>query len=119
PGRRRLDGEADRAAPAPPRAGPRGDTSCVRNRDTGRRPAARHRPPPARDPRSVAHAIGRGPRRARIANITTLRRWSPRRWARPPDIIAHTQTLAPRSPHEPDATVPMSGLLAGRASRPG
>ncbi len=52
----------------------------------------------------------------RIVNINALRqRWPP---SRPPpsDIIAHTQT--PAAPGAA-ATAHISGLLAGRASRPG
>jgi glucose-1-phosphate cytidylyltransferase len=51
-----------------------------------------------------------------IGNFSTLRRRSPRPWPWPHDIICQTRTLAPP---RADATEHMSGLLAGRANRPG
>ena len=54
---------------------------------------------------------------SRIANTSTLgRRARLVRGPQPPDIIAHTQTPGAPGAH---ATVHISGLLAGRASRPG
>src|SRR4030095_4042947 len=50
---------APRAAPAPRRARPGGDTSSARNTDTGPRRAGWRRPRPAPGPRSVACATAR------------------------------------------------------------
>jgi hypothetical protein len=52
----------------------------------------------------------------RIANINALRRRAPPSWPRTRDIASQTRT-----PAGPGAAViaHMSGLLAGRASRPG